>query len=169
MQRKGYADLIQAFALIRKQAAGWKLVFAGDGEVEEGKKTACDLGISDRVTFAGWVSGEDKEVLFATAAIFCQPSYTEGFPMAILEAFTYGIPVIATPVGGIPDILYDGVNALLCAPGDVQALAHCLQQLITQPDLRERFGKESLHLAETVFSRQVIEKQLCTLYEELLN
>jgi glycosyltransferase involved in cell wall biosynthesis len=163
--RKGYADLIRAFHLIREQSAGWKLVFAGAGEIEEGKQLARESSISDRIEFAGWVSGEEKELLFASASIFCLPSYAEGFPMAILDAWSYGLPVIATPVGGIPDILKDKVNGLLFNPGDILTLTRQLLLLIEHPELRDALRRESSTLVTTIFNLQEIEKQICEIYQ----
>lgn len=73
--------------------------------------------------FLGWVSGEAKDNAFKEAMIFCLPSYAEGFPMSVLDAWSYGLPVITTPVGGIPDVAQDGVNMLLFNPGDIDMLA----------------------------------------------
>jgi glycosyltransferase involved in cell wall biosynthesis len=167
--RKGYADLIRAFGGIASQAIDWKLVFAGSGEIEKGKKLAEELGISNQIEFAGWVNGTDKAKLFASARIFCLPSYAEGFPMAILDAYSYGIPVITTPVGGIPDIIKDKVNGLLFTPGDIQSLSNCLLQLITHPKERNALRQESYRMAKTIFNPKEIEKQLCALYDELLS
>lgn len=166
-QRKGYADLIKAFSKIAKVFPDWKLVLAGNGEVCQARKLAFDLGIADQIVLLGWVSGVDKDLAFRKASVFCLPSYAEGFPMAVLDAWAYGLPVVTTPVGGIPDIAKDGENLLLFNPGDIEALACCLEKLIANIELRNRISAESLHLAATTFNINNINHQLDELYKEL--
>ena len=166
-QRKGYADLIRAFSKIAKRCPDWVVVLAGNGEMAEARKLAMDLGISEQVFLLGWVSGEDKNKAYQQAKIFCLPSYAEGFPMAVLDAWAYGIPVITTPVGGIPDIAEDGKNMLLFKPGDVDYLSSCLERLIFNEELRNKISKESWALAETIFNMDTINNQIGSLYKEL--
>ncbi|GAB6394913.1 MAG: glycosyltransferase family 4 protein [Bacteroidales bacterium] len=167
-QRKGYADLLRAFAFIAKQYPDWMLVFAGTGAIEDGKQKAADFNISNQTRFAGWVSGKEKADLFSKASIFCLPSYMEGFPMAILDALAYGIPVVTTPVGGIPDIIRNQKNGLLFPSGDIPALSHQLKMLMSNARLRKDLSKQSRLMAETLFNPKTIEKQICTLYESVL-
>ena len=88
--------------------------------------------------------------------------------MAVLDAWAYGLPVVTTPVGGLPDILDDGKNALVFQPGDTEQLAKCLELLISDEELRYAISQESLKLAQTVFSAENINKQLADIYKELL-
>lgn len=164
---KGYKDLIRAFAKIALQHQDWKVVLAGNGEVEQARKLAGELGITNQVELLGWVSGESKHQTFCEAKVLCLPSYAEGFPMAVLDAWAYGLPVITTPVGGIPDVAQDGVNMLLFNPGDIGKLSECLERIISDENLRESIGKESLSLAATTFNVNTICKQVGDLYEEL--
>jgi len=163
-KRKGYEDLIRAFAMVANDFPEWKLVFAGSGDIENGKQLALQSGIYDRVVFLGWIRGEDKDRWFRRARIFCLPSYAEGFPMALLDACSYGIPFIVTPVGGIPDIVVNNQNGLLFTPGDIPALASCLQQLMGDVALREKLGKEALHLAQTTFSLAETDRLIRQIY-----
>lgn len=164
---KGYRDLIRAFGKIAGKFPEWKVVLAGNGEVELGKSIAAELGISDQVEFLGWVSGDQKDKAFRESAIFCLPSYAEGFPMAVLDAWAYGLPVITTPVGGIPDVAKDGENMFLFNPGDIDALAVQLERMITDDALRERITEASQDFAANKFNVNTINKQLGDLYEEL--
>ena len=166
--RKGYDDMIKAFGKVHKQCPGWRLVFAGNGEIEKGKQLAEENGVADKCIFLGWVTGHDKEKAFQKASAYCLSSYAEGFPMGVLDAWAYGLPVITTPVGGLPDILQDGVNALVNEPGDIDGLA-CNFVKITNDKLRCKISEESLKLAEGIFSMQVISNQIDSLYDELLN
>lgn len=168
---KGYLDLIRAFGIIADKFPEWKLLFAGNGEIGNGRACAEKTGISDRVEFLGWVHGGTKDRIFREAAIFCLPSYAEGFPMAVLDAWAYGIPVVTTPVGGIPDVAVDGENMLLFNPGDVNRFAEQLEKLIVSFDgdnlLYNRIMAASLDFAKDKFNIDTINGQLGKLYEEL--
>lgn len=165
--RKGYADMIRAFARIAEWHREWMIVFAGNGEIEQGKQLAAELGISSQTLFLGWITGRDKERAFREADIFCLPSYAEGFPMAVLDAWSYGLPVITTPVGGIPDVARNGENMLLFPPGDVDALSVQMERMISDESLREKIAQESLNFACTTFNKDTINRQVELLYAEL--
>lgn len=165
--RKGYADMIKAFAKIASQYPEWKVVFAGNGEIDKGKILAKDLDIESQTQFLGWINGKKKDKAFKEASIFCLPSYAEGFPMAVLDAWAYGLPVITTPVGGIPDIAKDGENLLLFQPGNYDQLAVQMERLIKDSALREKIQKQSLILATTKFNINTINKEIEDLYKSL--
>jgi len=165
---KGFRDLICSFAKIANNHPEWKIVFAGNGEIDAGKQLAKELGIEAQTVFLGWVNGEAKDKIFKEASIFCLPSYAEGFPMAVLDAWAYGLPVITTPVGGLPDVLVDGKNALVFHSGDIVHLAKCLERLISDDELRNAISKESLNLSQTVFNIENINQQLADIYKEIL-
>lgn len=167
-QRKGYGDLIKAFSLISKKNQDWKIIFAGNGEIEKGKQLANSLNISSQVIFMGWISGNEKEKLFHAASIFCLPSYAEGFPMAVLDAWAYGLPVITTPVGGLPDILEHGENAMVFKAGDIDSLSKNMEELIKNNSLRNKLSKESLKLSKNQFNIENIARQLDSIYYKLL-
>lgn len=166
---KGYADLIKAFSRIASKYPSWKVIFIGNGEIEKGKELAKSLQVESQVEFLGWVSGERKDEIFRKTTVFCLPSYAEGFPMAVLDAWAYGLPVITTPVGGIPDVAVDGENMLLFNPGDVDTLARQLERMITDENLRNHISEASHHFATHEFNIDTINKQLDALYSELLN
>lgn len=168
-ERKGYGDLIKAFARIADRFPGWRLKIAGNGDIARGRELAKSLGVDTRVDFLGWVSGETKEKTFREAAIFCLPSYAEGFPMAVLDAWAYGLPVITTPVGGIPDVAKDGENMLLFAPGDIDALSYQLECLICDENLRNKISYASLSFSQNGFNHTTINQQLERIYIDLLD
>jgi glycosyltransferase involved in cell wall biosynthesis len=167
-ERKGYKDLIKAFSKIAYNYPDWKLVFAGNGEIEEGKTLAKKLNIYDQVIFKGWVIGDDKHKLFSQASIFCLPSYAEGFPMAVLDAWAYALPVVSTPVGGIPDVAIHGENMLLCEPGNINCLARNLKLLIDDDKMRKKLIKASIEFSTGKFSISSISKDWNRLYNNLL-
>lgn len=165
---KGYRDLIKAFAIIAPKYPEWKIVLAGNGETEIAKSLAVDLDIEKQVELLGWVSGEEKHKAFCEAKALCLPSYAEGFPMAVLDAWAYGLPVITTPVGGVPDVAIDGKNMLLFNPGDINKLAVCLERIITDEQLRQMISKESEIMAQSSFNVNTICKEIGSIYDGIM-
>lgn len=166
-KNKGYSILIQAFAKIATSFPDWKLVVAGSGELEEAKALVDSLHINTQVIFPGWVRGLQKETCFRRASVFCLASFAEGFPMAVLDAWSYGLPIVSTPVGGLPDVLSEGKNVLFFEPGNITELANRLKQILSDRDLRYRFSEESLSLSKGLFSRDKINEQIESLYNSL--
>lgn len=167
--RKGYADMVKAFAKVAHKHKDWQIVFAGNGEIEQGKAMAESLGISSQTVWLGWVRGDEKYKAFREASIFCLPSYAEGFPMSVLDAWSYGLPVITTPVGGIPDVAKDGENMLLFNPGDVDALAECMERMISDKELRDKISMASLEFARVRFNIKTINKEIEDLYVSIIS
>ena len=166
-QRKGYADLIRAFAKVATKHPDWKITLAGNGEVEQARALAKELGIEGQVELLGWVSGDSKDKAFKQASVFCLPSYAEGFPMAVLDAWAYGLPVITTPVGGIPDVAIDGENMMLFNPGDIETLAEKLDWIMSDEALRDKLSAASIKLASEKFNLKTITEQVGIIYESL--
>lgn len=165
--RKGYADLIKGFSLIKSKYPDWTLVFAGNGEIEQAKKLAQQYEIEQQTQFLGWVTNEKKEKIFQESSIYCLTSYGEGFPMGVLDAWAYGIPCIVTPVGGIPDIIQDNQNGLIYPAGDIMALSKQLDKLISNPTLREYIVKQSDQYVSGEFNIKTICKKLELIYLSL--
>lgn len=168
-QRKGYADLIKAFSKIAFKYPDWKIVFAGNGEIQEGQTLAKNLGIENQIEFAGWITGNEKAKLFNKSKIFCLPSYAEGFPMAALDAWAYGLPVITTPVGGIPDVAKDGDNMLLFNPGDIVSLTEKLSLLINSKQTQRALSLASFDFSNKQFNITTICNKLCQIYKDLVS
>lgn len=170
-RRKGFDTLLKGFARIAHKYKDWFVVLAGNPKTENDKLLMAtlpkQLGIETQVKFPGWVTGKEKENLFRNASIFCLASSAEGFPMAVLDAWAYGIPVVCTPVGGLPDIVKDGKNVLLFDYGDEQTLASQLEKLILDENLRDNMSKESLKLAHSTFNVKNINKQIEQVYQSL--
>lgn len=166
--RKGYADLIRGFAKIASKHPDWKVVIAGNGEIDKAKAIAKECGIENQVVFLGWVNGHAKDLAFQRASIYCLASDGEGFPMGVLDAWAYGIPCVVTPVGGLPDIVIDGENALVFPVGDVDILARQLERMISDNGLRNRIAQASLELAHTTFNVKNLNHALEGIYSKLL-
>jgi len=140
-QRKGAFDLIKAFARIpAAQKNRCELILAGDGEIEQGRSIAQSFNLGEQVTFLGWIDSEQRNEVLNQADVFILPSYNEGLPMALLEAMGRGLPVLTTPVGGIPEVIASGKNGLLVAPGEIQQLSEAMQLLIGDREMRLSLG-----------------------------
>ena len=138
-ERKGSLNLIEALGRLA-DLPQWEATIAGNGDVSQHQAFAKSLGISERVEVPGWIDRARADELMGNSDIFVLPSFAENLPMAILEAFAHGLPVVSTPVGAIPDIVEPGVTGLLVRPGDVEGLSQALRQLIEAPDVRIAMG-----------------------------
>jgi glycosyltransferase involved in cell wall biosynthesis len=167
--RKGYNRLLEAFSKIAPKYPDWKLVFAGNGEIGKAKQLALDLRIENQTQFLGWISGEDKTLAFQKASIFCLPSWGEGFPMGVLDAWSFGLPVVTTPVGGIVDIVTHGVNGLIFDVKSIIELSKCLEQLIVSESLRDSIIINTDKLVNNEFSIGQMAKELDKIYTSLEN
>jgi len=137
--RKGVPDLIAA-AKAMAHLPNWSLTIAGDGEVAEMKALALRLGVDERIAFTGWVDPATVNQLIHTADVLVLPSYDENLPMSVIEGMAAGLAVICTPVGAVPDIIFDGINGLLVEPGDVANLSAAMQKLVSDQPFRRELG-----------------------------
>lgn len=142
-QRKGVFDLLKAFAQLARDRTNVKLILAGSGEIEQARKLARSLNIEGQVSFPGWVNLEQRNELLTQADVFLLPSYNEGLPMALLEAMSWQLPAVTTPVGGIPEVITHRETGLLVDPGDVKQLAAAMQSLISDDSLRRSLGRKA--------------------------
>jgi glycosyltransferase involved in cell wall biosynthesis len=165
---KGHRVLLDAWPIVSRAVPDASLVLLGEG-VRRGalESQARRLGVSSRVRFLGFRGPALPYV--AACAVFVQPSLSEGMPNSVLEAMAAGKPIVASRVGGIPEMLVDGENGLLVPPGDTAALAMGLTRLLEDPPFRERLGAAARARAERDFSlaalRAATERIYCSLDE----
>lgn len=164
---KGSYDLLEAVAKIAPRFPGLKLNLGGDGELDQVAARANELGIARHVNLLGWVRGSDKDKHLQAAHIYLLPSYNEGMPMSVLEAMAAGLPIITTPVGGIPEAVSDGVEGFLVQPGDVNALAERLIQLLQDATMMQQMGAAARNKIASTFSAEAILPRIEALYAEL--
>ena len=161
--------LIKAFAQIVEKFPDWKLQMLGNGpQYNYYKNLVCSLGVEDNVEMPGYISGKEKEKYFKYAGIYVMCSKYEGFPMVVLEAWAHCTPVVTTMVGGLPDILEDGKNALVFDYNDVKQLAEKLEILMGNERLRSYIGENGCMIVEKKFSLKVVNEQLADLYSSLM-
>ncbi len=140
-ENKGSYDLIRAIAMLPNDIrAHLRVTLAGDGEVERVREVVGANGLADTVDVVGWVGPADRDRLLAESAILVLPSYSEGLPMAVLEAMANGVVPVTTAVGAIPEVVTDGVSGLLVKPGEPEQLAAALRSLIVDAELRNRLA-----------------------------
>jgi glycosyltransferase involved in cell wall biosynthesis len=161
---KGIYDLLHAFAIVANRHPEARLICAGGGSIVPARSMAARLELAGRVDFPGWLDAEQKRRLLASASLFVLPSYAEGLPMALLEAMSWGLPVIATPVGGIPQLVQHHSNGLLVAPGNIEQLAAALASTLEQPQLRQRLGTAARATIEERFCLEGSLEQLGRIY-----
>jgi polysaccharide biosynthesis protein VpsI len=160
-ERKGVADLIAAARTISAVIPNVIFEFGGDGELRRFREDAADL---PNVKFLGWLDNIARVQALGRASVLCLPSWSEGLPMSVLEAMAAGLPVISTPVGGIPEAVEDGVTGMLVSPGDVAALSDALVKVLSDVDLADSMGRKGRERQRAVFSRESMGAACTDLY-----
>ena len=146
-EEKGLRYLIEAREGIGPNGKPFKIVLIGEGPYRKGlEDLAKRKGLEMEVIFAGFHL--DVEEWFAALDIFVLPSLTEGTPMSLLEAMSFGCPVIAARVGGVAKVIEDGVNGVLIGPGDSRMLAEKIEMFLNDPFMRRELGERAARLIE---------------------
>lgn len=168
--RKGVKDLLQAISLLKQEnkLGKIKLTIAGDGKEKDSLfSESHKMGLDDIVEFTGWINENEKKRLFLDSQLLVLPSYNEGLPVSILEAISYGLPIIATNVGDVSSAVINGSNGFLFTPGDVSSLMNLIFDISCN---RKRFyimSMASRQLAISKFSSEyyfeTIKKVYCNL------
>lgn len=166
-QRKGVFDLLKAIGTHRDEMKDKiELRIGGNKNEEKLLATIKDYGLDEFVHFEGFVSGEKKIDLLNWANVFVLPSFNEGLPISILEAMSYKMPIISTPVGGIPEVV-DETNGVLVEPGNSEQIYKTIRQYVLDRMLIDKQGEESYKKVETYMPDFVL-NHLKTIYERLL-
>jgi len=169
---KGVDDLLNACATLHGTGVAFEVVLAGPPG-SAGDESVLTAKISDReldgiARYVGPVRGEAKLRLLARADVYVQPSHHEGMPLAVLEAMACGLPVVASRVGGLPEVIADRHSGLLVPAGRPDLLAAAMRELAGDSAMRERQGQAGRALAETRFALGRFRDDLATLYRRLM-
>jgi glycosyltransferase involved in cell wall biosynthesis len=170
--QKGAFDLIEAIHCLQPGRFDLHVWMVGpeerDGDFQYAQHLLEGYQLADTCEVLGPLHREKVLQLFHEASVFVLPSYYEGLPMALLEALAAGLPVIATSVGGIPEVVQDTYNGFLISPGNILALAGALAKLGSDTDVRKIMGQRSREIAERELDVRPYADKMTTLYSTLV-
>jgi glycosyltransferase involved in cell wall biosynthesis len=164
---KGHAYAIRAMKAVVAKQPGCKMVFAGDGPLRyELLRQISASGLENHVQLLGYVQGIDA--FLSEIDVFLMPSISEGLPMALLEALNQKIPVIATKVGGIPEVIRHNKEGLLVKPGNPSAIAAEILSLQGDEDKRRKMAQAGFHMLMTKFSDDIMVDEYMKIYAKCI-
>lgn len=163
---KGFGTLLDAFTVLLARGVDAELVFIGDGPNHSVYQQTAGKIAHSRIRFLGEVPKAGR--LMTGFDLIVQPSHAEGGGIVPVEAMLSGCPVIASDVGGLPEVVVHGETGLLVKPGDELALADALQLLVQSPDLRDKFGRAGQRRARELFSRETMIEATLREYEDVM-
>lgn len=167
---KGHADLIRAAAALRAmpKAPRFRVVIVGDGP-ERGplSRLVRETGVEDLVTLTGFQ--RDTKPYYAVAKLVAVPSHREGSPNVVLEAMAAGLPIAANAVGGVPEILKEGVTGLMVPSRNPEAMAEAILRILTDGELGRRLGAEARAQAESAHTPEAYRRALVEFYQKTLD
>ena len=162
---KGVYVLLDACKVLKDRGLQFVCDFVG-GETKEIDRATFEAAVKERdlegiVCYHGPKYGEEKEEYWRRADIFVFPTFyfNECFPLVLLEAMQWRLPLVSSDEGGIPDIVKDGVNGFVCTRQDVQSLAEALEKLITDPILRQQMGEQGYQRYQEEFTLEAFERR----------
>ncbi len=168
-REKAHVDLIEAFKRLRetKPDLSIKLIIVGDGPERSRLEAAVEAtGYEERVVFTGQLT--DVQPFYAMADVFALPSHSEGSPNVLLEAMAANLPIVATAVGGVPEMVANDESALLVPPNDPPALAAAISDVSTNKDLAQRLVTNAGTLVDTQFDPNNYARSLIKIYSETI-
>jgi len=163
---KGIYDLLDAIKILNLEKDEILVYVCGNGEVNKAKAYLLGLGLENIVNVPGWIDGQQKQRLLNDAYIYVLPSYVEGLPVSILEAMSTATPVVATGVGGIPNVLIDGYNGFLVQVHSPEMLADRLRQILADKELWSLLSRNAFMTIKKSFSIDDTETRLRSLYDD---
>ena len=168
---KGIDDLLDACGRLRAEKVVFELVLAGPsgtaGDSAVLNRKFRDLELDAMVRYVGSVHGEDKSNLLQWSDVYVQPSHHEGMPLSLLEALAYGLPIVATRVGAVPEVVTDRREGLLVPPRDPGCLASAMRELSRDVDRRRTMARAARELALSRFGLDRFRRDLLKLYDDV--
>jgi L-malate glycosyltransferase len=166
-QQKRVSDALRAMQQLRARLPEARLLIVGEGTDREAlRRLAVELGVEDLVRFAGYQS--DTRPFFEAMDLFVHPAASEAFGLVLVEAMFARRPILATRVGGIPDVVAEGETALLVEPYQPDKLADAIVELTNDPERRTRMGEAGLRRARAMFGQDRYVREIDALYTSLL-
>jgi glycosyltransferase involved in cell wall biosynthesis len=163
---KGHSYFIEAMAEVAKAIPEVRGLIVGDGQEEQPLRSRAQaLGLGETIRFAGY--RRDMNRIYPAVDLVVLPSLSEGLPMVALEGMAHGLPVVGTRVGGIPEVLDDGVSGLLVPPADAGALAQAIVMLLRNPALRLTMGRAGRERVEFQFSLRTRAERMLSVYRDV--
>jgi glycosyltransferase involved in cell wall biosynthesis len=161
-KRKGISDTLELLPRLFEAFPKSIIYIAGQGDANVINNFLENSSFKSNVHFLGYVNNKEREALLNKAHILLLPSYEEGLPMSLLEAMSYSVVPITTPVGGIPEVIADGLNGYMVEPGDIESIYNKLSDLIRNPSLYEYL---SLHARQYILSNHSLDSYKTRLKE----
>lgn len=165
---KGIDDALEACAILRSRSVPCTITLAGPegtaGDAATLKRKIDGRGLGGMVRYVGCVEGQDKERLLCDADAYIQPSHHEGMPMAVLEALACGLPIVATSVGAMPEVITEGVEGILVPPRDPVSFAGAMEALVVDAPRRMEMARCAHELARRRFSQSRFHADLHRMY-----
>jgi glycosyltransferase involved in cell wall biosynthesis len=175
IEKKGFRFLLQAAAMVASRGEHFELVIVGDGpERDELQRMASGLGLRDKVIFTGILSQAELAEVYQRATVFCLASVVasdgdrDGLPNVVLEAMGYGVPVVASNLGAIPEAVHPEETGLLAAPGSAGELAEQIERALQDEGLRQRLARQGRRLVAAEFDLYPNAAQLGALFARAL-
>jgi len=169
-REKAHVDLIEGFKRLRETHAGasLRLIIVGDGPERPALEAAAESpDCKGRITFAGQVS--DVRPFYAMADVFALPSHSEGSPNVLLEAMAANLPIVATAVGGVPEMVTNNESALLVPPNDPPSIAAAIARFLTDKDLAHRLRTNAATLVDTQYTPENYVRSLVEIHREVID
>lgn len=171
-RNKGTLVLLQSWERVASEVADVEYIIAGARHNSINDRTLENSlgrnGTREHVKIAGHIPWDRLPDFYRRATVFVMPSYYETFGISVLEAMAFGLPVVASNVGGLPEVVEDGVTGLLVPPGDVKALADSLARLLRDPELRARMGRAGQERVRSEFTVDQIVPKTLAVYESVV-
>ena len=167
-KRKGFFDLMKVMPDLAKRFPNLELYVAGQGDVEMANKLVREYGLEKSVFILGYIDSIKRDEILKMAHILVFPSYNEGLPMSLLEAMSYGVVPITTPVGGIPDVVVNGKNGFLVNPGDTEELKKSIDYLLISPNKYADLSESARADVDRDFNYKNYGNKLMKIYNSIL-
>jgi glycosyltransferase involved in cell wall biosynthesis len=166
---KGTDVLLEAIRLLQTAGVSAEYVLAGDGEIDATRTAVVTLPLPEAVRVPGWLESMDVHRLLHESSVFCLPSRREGMPMALLQAMGHGLACVVTSVGGMGEIVTDGVSGLVVPPEDPWPLAVAMGSVLEDADLRWKLGQNAARDVAGTYSVETAMTRLREVYSSLLS